>query len=325
MKFRRRQFLHLAAGAAALPALSRIARAQTYPTRPVRIIVGFAPGGSTDIVARLVGHWLAERLGQPFIVENRLGANTNIAAEAVINAVPDGYTLLVATVSNAISATLYEKLKFNFIRDTAPVSGIARGTFVMVVNPSVPATTVLQFVAYTKDNPGKVAMASAGTGSGPHVTGELFKVMTGVNMTHVPYRGDAPALSDLLGGQVQLYFSTLAGSIEYIRAGKLRALAVTTASRSEVLPDIPTVGEFVPGYEASAVLGLGAPRNTPTHIVDKLNAAVNAGLADPKLKARLANLGGTALALSSAEFGKLIADETEKWGKVVRAAGSKAE
>ena len=325
MKFRRRQFLHLAAGAAALPALSRIARAQTYPTRPVRVIVGFAPGGSTDIVARLMGHWLAERLGQPFIVENRPGANTNIAAEAVINAVPDGYTLLVATVSNAISATLYEKLKFNFIRDTAPVSGIARGTFVMAVNPSVPATTVLQFIAYTKDNPGKVAMASAGTGSGPHVTGELFKVMTGVNMSHVPYRGDAPALSDLLGGQVQLYFSTLAGSIEYIRAGKLRALAVTTATRSSVLPNIPTLSEFVPGYEAIQWYGVGAPQDTPAEVIDKLNKEINAVAADPLIKERLASLGVDPMSMASAAFGKFIAAEAEKWGKVIRAANIKSD
>jgi tripartite-type tricarboxylate transporter receptor subunit TctC len=325
MKFRRRQFLHLAAGAAALPALSRIARAQTYPTRPVRVIVGFAPGGSTDIVARLMGHWLAERLGQPFIVENRPGANTNIAAEAIINAVPDGYTLLVATVSNAISATLYEKLKFNFIRDTAPVSGIARGTFVMVVNPSVPATTVLQFIAYTKDNPGKVAMASAGAGSGPHVAGELFKVMTGVHMSHVPYRGDAPALSELLGGQVQLYFSTLAGSIEHIRAGKLRALAVTTATRSEALPDIPSVGEFLPGYEASQWNGVVAPRATPDEIIDKLNKEINAALADPKIKARIGDLGSKTFPGSPADFGELLANETEKWSKVIRAANIKPE
>jgi tripartite-type tricarboxylate transporter receptor subunit TctC len=325
MKLGRRRFLRLAAGAATLPAVSRIAWAQTYPTRPVRVIVGFAPGGSTDIVARLMGHWLTERLGHPFIVENRPGANTNIAAEAVINAVPDGYTLLVATVSNAISATLYEKLKFNFIRDTAPISSIALGTFVMVVNPSVPAKTVLQFITYTKDNPGKVAMASAGAGSGPHVAGELFKAMTGINMTHVPFRGDAPALADLLGGQVQLYFSTLAGSIDHIRAGKLRALAVTTATRSEALPEIPSVGEFLPGYEASQWNGFVAPRATPAEIIDNLNKEINAVLADRTIKARIADLGSKTFPSSPAGFGELLANETEKWGKVIRAANIKPE
>jgi tripartite-type tricarboxylate transporter receptor subunit TctC len=325
MKLRRRRFLQLAGVAAALPTVSLIASAQSYPTRPVHLIVGFVPGGATDLAGRLAGQWLSERLGQPFIVENRPGANTNIAAEAVVNSAPDGYTLLVGSVSNAVSATLYEKLKFNFIRDIAPVASIARGAYVMLVNPSVPATTVLEFVAYAKANPGKVTMASAGTGSGPHVSGELFKVMTGVNMVHVPYRGDAPALSDLLGGQVQVYFGTLSASIEYIRAGKLRALAVTTAERSKALPDIPTVGEFVPGYEASQWNGVEAPKGTPAEIIDKLNKEINAALADSKIKARLGDLGSTVLPGSPADFGKLIADETEKWGKVIRAANIRAD
>jgi tripartite-type tricarboxylate transporter receptor subunit TctC len=321
----RRRFLHLAAGAAALPAVSRIARAQTYPSRPVRIIVGFPAGGANDIMARILGQWLSDRLGRPFLVENRPGANTNIAAEAAINAAPDGYTLLVTTVSNAVSATLYENLKFNFIRDIAPVASVARGTYVMVVNPSVPARTVPEFIAYAKDNLGKVAMASAGIGSGPHVAGELFKAMTGVSMVHVPYRGDAPAITDLLGGQVQVYFSTLPGSIEHIRSGKLRALAVTTAARAEALPEIPSVGEFVPGYEASQWNGVGAPKNTPAQIIDRLNKEINAALADPKIRAQISDLGSTVLPGSPADFGKLIADETDKWAKVVKLAGLKPE
>ena len=325
MKLPRRKFLHLAAGAAALPAGSRFAWAQTYPSRPVRIIVGFAAGGANDILARLIGQWLTERLGRPFIVENRPGANTNIAAEAAINAAPDGHTLLVATVSNAVSATLYEKLKFDFIRDITPVAGIARGTYVMVVNPSVPAKTVPEFIAYTKDNLGKIAMASAGTGSAPHVAGELFKASTDVNMLHVPYRGDAPAITDLLGGQVQVYFSTLPGSIEYIRAGKLRALAVTTAARSAALPDIPSLSEFVPGFEASQWSGIVAPKNTPAQIIDKLNGEINAALADAKFRGRISDLGSAVLPGSPADFGKLIADEIEKWGKVIRAANIKPE
>jgi tripartite-type tricarboxylate transporter receptor subunit TctC len=321
----RRRFLHLAAGAAALPAVSRIARAQTYPSRPVRIIVGFPAGGANDIMARILGQWLSDRLGRPFLVENRPGANTNIAAEAAINAAPDGYTLLVTTVSNAVSATLYENLKFNFIRDIAPVASVARGTYVMVVNPSVPARTVPEFIAYAKDNLGKVAMASAGIGSGPHVAGELFKAMTGVSMVHVPYRGDAPAITDLLGGQVQVYFSTLPGSIEHIRSGKLRALAVTTAARAEALPEIPSVGELVPGYEASQWNGIGAPKNTPARIIDRLNKEINAALADPKIRAQISDLGSTVLPGSPADFGKLIADETDKWAKVVKLAGLKPE
>jgi tripartite-type tricarboxylate transporter receptor subunit TctC len=320
----RRCFLHLVAGAA-LPAIASIARAQTYPSRPVRIIVGFPAGGANDIIARVIGQWLSERLGKPFVVENRPGANTNIAAEAAINAAPDGYTLLITTVSNAISATLYEKLSFNFIRDIAPVASLARGTYVMVVNPSVPPKTVLEFIAYAKANPGKVAMASAGIGSGPHVAGELFKAMTGVDMVHVPYRGDAPAITDLLGGQVQVYFATLPGSIAYIRSGKLRALAVTTAARAEALAETPSVGEFVPGYEASQWSGVGAPKNTPAPIIERLNKEINAALADAKIRAQISDLGSTVLPGSPADFGKLIADETDKWAKVVKFANIKAE
>ena len=278
---------------------------------------------ANDIVARLIGQWLSERLGQPFIIENRPGAGSNIATEAVVRAPPDGYTLLLVGPPNAINATLYDKLNFNFIRDIAPVASIVRVPNVMVVNPSVPAKTVPEFIAYAKANPGKINMASAGIGSSAHVAGELFKMMTGVDMVHVPYRGAAPALTDLLGGQVQVCSPRMPASIEYIKAGKLRALAVTTATRSEALPDVPTVGEFVPGYEASSWYGVGAPKNTPAEIVDKLNKEINAALADPKIKARLADLGGTALAGSPADFGKLIADETEKWGKVIRAANIK--
>jgi len=325
MKLPRRKFLHLAAGTAALPAVSRIARAQAYPARPVRIIVGFAPAGGTDIMARLIAQWLSERLGQQFVIENRPGAGTNIGTEAAVRAPADGYTLLVATSVNAINATLYNKLNFNFIRDIAPVAGISRESHVMVVNPLVPTKTVPEFIAYAKANSGKISMASAGIGSGSHITGELFKMMTGVNLVHVPYRGLAPALSDLLGGQVQVTFASMPSSIEYIRAGKLRALAVTTATRSEVLPDVPTVGEFVPGYEASGWYGVGAPKGTPVEVIDKLNREINAALADPNMKARLADLGGTALAGSPADFGKLIADETEKWAKVIKSLGIKAE
>jgi tripartite-type tricarboxylate transporter receptor subunit TctC len=325
MDLPRRRFLRLVAGVAALPAVPRIASAQTYPTRPVRIVVGLPAGGGVDIVARLIGQWLSERLGQPFVIENRPGAATNIATEAVVNAPRDGYTLLLAFVSQAINATLYEKLNYDFIRDIAPVASIARGTLVMVINPSFPARTVPEFIAYAKANPGKINMASGGNGSPPHVTGELFKAMTGVNMLHVPYRGDAPALTDLIGGQVQVLFSGLASSVEFIKAGKLRALAVTTATRSEALPDIPTVGEFVSGYEASSWFGIGAPRDAPDEIIKKLNRGINAGLADPKIKTRLADLGATVLAGSPADFGKLIAEETEKWGKVIRAANIKPD
>ena len=325
MKLPRRTFLHLAASAAALSAVSRLARAQAYPARPVRIIVGFAPAGGTDIMARLIAQWLSERLGQQFVIENRPGAGTNIGTEAAVRAPADGYTLLVATSVNAINATLYKKLNFNFIRDIAPVAGISRESHVMVVNPLVPTKTVPEFIAYAKANSGKISMASAGIGSGSHIAGELFKVMTGVNLVHVPYRGLAPALSDLLGGQVQVTFASMPSSIEYIRAGKLRALAVTTATRSEVLPDVPTVGEFVPGYEASGWYGVGAPKGTPAEVIDKLNQEINAALADPNMKARLADLGGTALAGSPADFGKLIADKTEKWAKVIKSLGIKAE
>jgi tripartite-type tricarboxylate transporter receptor subunit TctC len=325
MKLPRRQFLHLAAGAAALPAVSRIARAQTYPTRPVRLVAPFAAGGPADIVARLMGQWLSERLGQQFVVENRPGAGGNNGTEAVVRAPADGYTLLLCGVFNAINATIYDKLNFNFIRDIAPVAGIIRGTYVMVVNPSVPTKSVPEFIAYAKANPGKINMASGGTGTGTHIAGELFKMMAGVDLVHVPYRGGGPALNDLLGGQVQVYFPTTVASIEYIRAGRLRALAVTAATRSEALPDLPTVGEFVPGYETSVWAGIGAPKATPAEIVDKLNKEINAGLADPKMKARLADLGGTVLPGPPSDFGKLIADETEKWAKVIQFAGIKPE
>jgi tripartite-type tricarboxylate transporter receptor subunit TctC len=324
MKLPRRQFLHLAAGAAALPAVSRIAGAQTYPTRPVRLIVGTAAGGTQDIIARLIGQWLSERLGQQFVIDNRPGAGTNIGTEAVVRASPDGYTLLLVGQPNAISATLYDQLNFSFTRDIAPVAGITRASLVMLLTPSVPAKTVPEFIAYSKSNPAKINMASVGNGSSPHLAGELFKMMTGVTMVHVPYRGGAPALTDLLGGQVQVMFSNTP-TIEYIRTGKLRALAVTSATRSEAAPDTPTVGESVPGYEASGWYGIGAPTNTPADIIDKLNKEINAGLADPKMKARLADMGATALPGSPADFAKLIADETEKWGKVVKFAGIKPE
>jgi len=325
MKLPRRKFLHLAAGAAALPALSRVAWAQAYPTRPVRIIVGFAAGGPADVVARLIAQWLSERLGQQFVVENRTGAATNIAAEAVVRAPADGYTLLFVTAANAINTTLYEKLSFNFIRDIVPVASVIRGPSVLEVNPSVPAKTVPEFIAYAKANPGKLTMASGGIGAPSHVFGELFKLMTGVNLVHVPYRGAAPAVTDLLAGQVQVYFDPIPNSIGYIRAGKVRPLAITSATRSEALPDVPTVGEFVPGYEASFWFGVGAPKATPPEIVDKLNKEVNAALADPKMKARLAELGATTLPGSSADFGKLIVEETEKWAKVVKFANIKPE
>jgi len=325
MKLPRRNFLHLAAGAAALPAVSRVANAQSYPTRPVRLIVPFAAGGGTDITARVMGQWLSERLGQQFVIDNRPGGGTNIGTEAVVRAPADGYTLLLAGSPAAINATLYDKLNYNFIRDIAPVAGIIRQPFVMAVHPSVPAKTVPEFIAYAKANPGRINMASAGTGAGSHVTGELFKMMAGVDMVHVPYRGAGPALTDLIAGQVQVHFATTVASIEYIRAGRLRALAVTTATRSDALPGIPTVDEFVPGYEASSWYGVGAPKATPAEIVEKLNKEINAGLADSKMKARLADLGGDVLALSPADFGKLIADETEKWGKVIWALNIKAD
>jgi tripartite-type tricarboxylate transporter receptor subunit TctC len=325
MKLRRRQFLHLAAGAAAIPAVSRIAIAQTYPTRPVRIIAGFAAGGGLDITARLVGQSLSGRLGQQFVVENRPGAGGNIGTEAVVNAPPDGYTLLLAAVPNAVNATLYEKLNYNFIRDIAPVAGIIRVPHVILVNPSFPAKMIPEFIGYAKSNPGKINMASAGNGSSPHMAGELFKMMAGVNLVHVPYRGQGPALTDLIGGQVQVLFATTPGTTDYVKTGKLRALAVTTASRAAVLPDLPTVVDFLPGYEASQWYGIGAPKNTPGEIVDKLNKEINAALANPGMKARLADIGGEVLAGSPGEFGKLIADETEKWGRVVKFAGIKAD
>jgi tripartite-type tricarboxylate transporter receptor subunit TctC len=325
MNVLRRQFLHLAAGAAALAAVSRVAWAQTYPARPVHFIVAFAPGGANDIVARLMGQSLSERLGQPVIIENRAGAGSNIGTEAVVRAPPDGYMLLIVGAPNAINATLYEKLPFEFIRDIAPVASILNVPLVMEVNPSVPVTTVREFIAYAKAKPGKINYASAGIGGVTHVAGELFKMLAGVEMRHVPYRGAAPALTDLLGGQVQVMFDIMPSSIEYIRAGKLRALGVTTATRSEALPNIPTVGDSVPGYEASAWLGVGAPRNTPAPIVDRLNREINAVLSDPRMKARLADLGGTVLAGSPADFGKLIVDETEKWAKVVKLSGAKPE
>jgi len=325
MKLPRRQFLHLTAGAAELPAVSRIARAQTYPSRPVRIVVPFAPAGTTDVAARLIGQWLSERLSQQFVVENRPGAGGNIGIEAVVRAHPDGYTLLMTDPSPTIGATLYDKLNFNFIHDIAPVICVLRSPFVIVVNPAIPAKSVPEFIAYAKANPGKVNMGSAGTGSTQHVAGELFKMMAAVDMVHVPYRGGGPALTDLIGGQVQVLFLPPAISIEHIRAARLRALAVTTAVRFEALPDIPSVREFVAGYEASTWFGVGAPRNTPIDIIDKLNQQINAAFADPKVKTRLVELGGTVLAGSPADFGKLIAEDTEKWGKVVKFAGIKPD
>jgi len=323
MKLSRRRLPFLAATAAALPIAARMASAQAYPSRPVRWLVGYAPGGGNDIVARLMGQWFSERLGQPFVIENRPGAATNMAAEAVVHAAPDGYTLLLVGQPNAINATLCETLTFNFIRDIAPVAGLMTVPNVMVIHPSFPAQTVLEFIAYAKAEPGKVNMASAGNGSAAHLAGELFNSMAGISMVHVPYRGQAPAIADLLAGQVQVLFATSPASIEYVRTGKLRALAVTTAVRAEALPDLPTVGEFVPGYEASAWYGIGGPRKTPNEIIDGLNKEANAGLADAKLKVRLADLGGTLIPGSPADFGRVIADETEKWGKVIRAANIK--
>jgi tripartite-type tricarboxylate transporter receptor subunit TctC len=322
MKLARRRFLHLGAGAAALPAVSRIARAQAYPLRPVRWVVGFTPGSGSDILARLIGQWLSERLGQPFVIENRPGAAGNIAAEAVVRAPADGYTLLMVNAANAINATLF-KLNFNFTRDITPVASLMRVPFALEVNLSVAAKTVPEFIAYAKSNLNKINMASPGNGTPLHVAGELFNMMTGTQMVHVPYRGDAPALTDLLGGQVQVMFASIPASIEYIRTGKLRVLAVTTASRSEALSDIPTVGDFVPGYEASGWFGVAAPKAVPSEIVSKLNTVINAALTNPKMKAQLADLGGTPLIGSPTDFGKLIADEVEKWAKVIRAANIK--
>jgi tripartite-type tricarboxylate transporter receptor subunit TctC len=325
MPLLRRQFLHIAAGAVALPAVSRVTWAETYPSQPARVIVGFAAGGPNDILARLVGQWLAKRLGHPFVIENRPGAGSNIATEAVVHAPADGYTLLLVGSPNAINATLYEKLSFNFLRDIAPVASFMRGALFMVVHPSVPAKTLPEFIAYAKANPGKLSYGSGGVGGITHITPELFKMMAGIEMVHVPYRGVAPALTDLLGGQVQVVFTNPGPLVSYIGDGKLRALAISTATRSETLPDIPAVAEFVPGYEASSIFGFGAPRNTPAEIIEKLNKEINAGLADPKVKARLAALDGMVLSGSPADFGKLIAEETEKWGKVIRTANIKAE
>jgi tripartite-type tricarboxylate transporter receptor subunit TctC len=325
MKLPRRQFLRVAAGAAMLPALSRIVRAQAYPTRPVRLVVGFPPGQTADLIARLMGQWLTERLGQAVIIDNRPGASSNIATELVVRSPADGYTLLSVNSSNLINTTLYEKLPYNFLRDIDPIASFSRVALVMVVNPSFPARTVPEFIAYAKANPGKINMASGGTGNSTHVTGELFKMMADVNLLHVPYRGSPPALTDLIGERVQVMFDVLSSSVEHIRSGRLRALAVTTATRSEALPDIPTLGEFVPGYEASALAGIGAPKGTPAEIIEKLNSEINAGLADPKMKSRFADLGLTPLSLSAADFAKLVVGETEKWGKVVKFANIKPE
>ena len=324
MRIPRRAFLRLAAGAAVLPALPRIALAETYPSRPVHIVVGFAAGSASDIVARLIGQRLSERLGQPFVIENKGGAGGTLGAETVVRASPDGYTLLSCSSADAVNATLYDKLNFNFLRDTVPVASIASGPLVLVVNPSFPAKTVPEFIAYAKANPGKINFGSAGIGTVVHVAGELFKAMAGVNMVHVPYRGLAPALIDLMGGQVQAVFSTMPPAIKFVEAGKLRALAVTSKARYEALPDLPTVGDFLPGYESTITFGLSAPKNTPADIIEKLNKETNAALADPRFKAHLADLGTVDVPMTSAAFGKLMADETEKWGKVIRAANIKA-
>jgi tripartite-type tricarboxylate transporter receptor subunit TctC len=325
MKLPRRRFLHLAAGAVALPAVSRMARAETYPSKPVRFIIGYTPGGSADITARLMGQWLTERLGQPFIVESRAGAGSNIGTEAVIRSAPDGYTILLAAPANAINASLYAKLNYDFLRDVAPVAGIIRFPNVMEVNPSVPAKTVPEFITYAKANPGKINFASSGAGSTIHMSAELFKMMTGIDMVHVPYRGSALAMTDLLGGQVQVMFDNVPSSLEQIRSGKLRPLAVTTSMRAEVLPDVPTVADFVPGYESSAWYGVAVPKGTPPEIIDILNREINTGLADPKLRARFTELSAAVLPGSPADFGKLLVDETEKWAKVVKFSGAKAD
>jgi tripartite-type tricarboxylate transporter receptor subunit TctC len=325
MKICRRRFLHLTTSAAAMPALSRIARADTYPSRPVHLVVFYAAGGGNDIIARLMGQWLSERLGQAFVIENRPGGGGNIGTEEVVRAAPDGYTLLLSSSANTVNASLYAKLNFDFIRDIAPVAGISREPNIMVVEPSVPAKTIPEFIAYAKANPGKINYASAGIGSSQHMSGELFKMMAGIDMTHVPFRGTAPALTSLLGGQVQVMFASMPAALPYVRAGKLRALGVTIATRSDVLPDIPSVSEFLPGFDASVYYGIGAPKNTPAEIVDRLNKEINAGLADPKLKARLLELGSMTMPGSPADFGKFLANETEKWAKVVKFANIKAE
>jgi tripartite-type tricarboxylate transporter receptor subunit TctC len=325
MKYPRRTFLQLVTGAVALPALLRSARAQSYPSRPVRWLVGFTPAGGNDIVARLMGQWLTERLGQPFVIENRPGAGTNIAAEAVINAPPDGYTLFLTNTSNAVNASLYEKLNFDFMRDMAPVAGISRAPVIMAVNPSLPVKTVAEFIAYAKANPGKINMGSAGIGATGHLAGELLQMMAGIKLIHVPYRGNAPALTDLISGQLQIVFPSSASSIEFVRTGKVRGLAVTGTTRLDALPDLPTVADSLPGYEASSLYGVGVPRNTPAEIVDKLNKEINAALADPTMRTRLADIGNTPFGGPPAAFGKLIADETEKWSKVVKFAGIKPQ
>jgi len=325
MKLPRRNFLHLAAGAAALSAMSRIAFAQAYPSRPVRLVVGFPAGGAGDIIARLIGQWLSEQLGQPFVIENRPGAGSNVATEAVVRAPPDGYTLLLVNPANAINATLYDKLSFNFIRDITPVASTHRSPLVVVISPSVPAKTVPEFTAYAKAHLGKISFGSPGIGTPGHVAGELFKMMAGVEMVHVPYRGGAPAMTDLFGGQVQVMFSPIQESIEHIKAGKLRSLAVTTETRQAVLPDIPTVSEFVPGYAAGGWAGIGAPRNTPVEIIERLNGAINAGLADPRNHGRLADLGVAPMSMTPSEFEKFVVEETEKWGKVIKFAGIKPQ
>jgi tripartite-type tricarboxylate transporter receptor subunit TctC len=325
MKLRRREFLQLAGGAAALSAVSPRAWAQAYPNRPVRLIIGYPPGGSADITARLTGQWLSERLGQPVVIESRPGAATNLATEAVVRAPPDGYTLLLVAPANAINATLYDRLNFDFLRDIAPVAGIIRFPNVVVMNPSLPIKTIPELIAYAKANPGKLNMASSGNGSTIHMSGELFKMITGINMVHVPYRGGAPALTDLISGQVHVMFDNIPTSAEHVRAGRLRGLAVTSAARSEVLPELPTVADFVPGYEASAWYGLGVPKNTPAEVIEKVNKEINAILADATPKARFAELGASLLPGSPADFGKLLAEETEKWGKVVKFAGVKPD
>jgi tripartite-type tricarboxylate transporter receptor subunit TctC len=325
MRHPRRKFLRLAAGVAALLAVPRFARAQAYPSRPVRIVVGFAPGGPNDLNARLIGQWLSERLGQPFIIDNRPGASGNIAMESVVRSPPDGYTLVMVALSSAVNATLFENLPFVFLRDIAPVGAISRNVLVMQVHPSVPVATGLDLIAYARANPNRLNMGSPGSGTGPHMASELFKLMTGIRMTHVPYRGSGPMLNDLLSGQVQFAFDAVASSIGHIRAGRLRALGVGDAKRIDALPDVPAVAEFVPGFEAGGTQGLGAPRNTPIEIIDRLNREINAGLADPRIRARIADLGNAPLALSPAEYGKLLAEETEKWAKVIRAANIKAE
>jgi tripartite-type tricarboxylate transporter receptor subunit TctC len=325
MNICRRRFLHLTTGAAAMPAISRVARADVYPSRPVHLIVFYAAGGGNDIIARLMGQWLSQRLGQSFVIENRPGGGGNLGTEYVVRAAPDGYTLLLSSTANTVNASLYNSLGFNFVRDIAPVASISYEPNIMVVNPSVPAKTVPEFIAYAKANPGKINYGSAGIGSSQHMSGELFKMMAGIDMTHVPFRGTAPALQSLLGGQVQLMFASMSATLEHVRAGRLTALAVTIPKRSDVLPDVPSVSEFLPGFDAEVYYGIGAPKDTPAEIVERLNKEINAGLADPQFKARLVDLGSMVLPGSPADFGKFIGNETEKWAKVVKFANIKAE